>query len=290
MKKRKILASLPVLVLSLLLVGSVLAASIDPVNRTVTATNLFVDWDGANPEMIVDLRWNGSGNLTNTAVIGGCPDALEFFGNSWVSIDEGTPGFIFRSLVGWGTTGTWDGVGTSKVRIRGASEGCPGSAGVPVETSYRFFDHGPRTDTLEVRRRFRFGGDAFPYDLRPYIPRLYPSSNYSQVLHPDAGGTALLVQDPFACPFGCEVTDWNGTWFAIHDPGSGRGLVVTRQPSRYPATLWVDQDAASDTTAPSVLLHAPASGFRGSVVEQETLCFYDSTTWTPSLSLPDGCR
>ncbi|MEJ2209626.1 MAG: hypothetical protein P8129_11395 [Anaerolineae bacterium] len=290
MKTRRLFAILPALIVSLLLVGSVLAASIDPVNRTAASTNLFVDWDTSNPEMITGVQWKGSANLTNTAVIAGCPDPLEFFGNSWVSIDEGTPAFIFKSLVGWGTTGTWNAAGASQVRIRSISEGCFGSAGVPVDTRYQLFDHGPRADTLAVVRRFRFGGDAFPYDLRPYIPRLYPSSSYSQVLHPDAAGTALLTEDPSLCPFGCEVADWDGSWFAIHDPGSGLGLIVLRQPSGYAASLWVDQDGASDTTAPSVLLQAPAAGFRGSVTERETLCFYDDTTWTPDLALPDGCQ
>jgi hypothetical protein len=279
-----------VLIVSLFLVGSVLATTIDPINRTAASTNLFIDWDTTNPEMISDIRWKGSSNLTNSAVVGSCLDPLEFFGNSWVSIDEGTPSFIFYSLVGWGTTGTWNDLGTSQVRIQSISEGCPGSAGVPVVTQYHLFDHGPQTDTLKVLRRFLFGRDTFTFDLRPYIPRLYPSGSFSQILHPDATGTTLLTEDPTLCPFGCEVVDWNGTWYAIHDPVSNLGLIVVRKPSGYESSLWVDQDAASDTTAPSVLLHAPTKGFRGNVTEQETLCFYDDTTWTPSLTLPEGCH
>lgn len=278
------------MLVSLFLVSSVLAATFDPINRTAASTNLFVDWDETNPEMIVDIHWKGSPNLTNSAVVGGCPDPLEFFGNSWVSIGEGTLNFIFYSLVGWGTTGTWNDLGASQIRIQSISEGCPGSASIPVVTQYHIFDNGPRADTMTVLRRFRFGRDPFPYDLRPYIPRLHPSSSFSQVLHPDATGTVLITENPSLCPFGCEVVDWNGTWYAIHDPTSGLGLIVVRQPSGYNASLWVDQDAASDTTAPSILLHAPTKGFRGNVTEQETLCFYDETTWTPSLTLPEGCH
>ena len=290
MKRYKLFTILSTVIVSFLLAGSVMATSFDPVDRTATSTNLSVDWDETNPEMIVDIRWKGSENLTNTAVIGGCPDPLEFFGNSWVSIDEGTPEFVFYSLVGWGTTGTWNDLGVSQVRIQSVSEGCPASAGVPVMTQYHIFDSGPRADTMTVLRRFSFGREAFPYDLRPYIPRLYPSSSFSEIIHPNADGTALLTEVPNLCPFGCEVMDWDGTWFAIHNPTSGLGLIVVRQPSRYTASLWIDEDGASETTAPSVLLHAPDGGFRGNLTERETLCFYDDTTWIPSLTLPEGCH
>ena len=290
MKTKRLLIIMSAMIVSFFIVGSVFAASFDPFNRTADSTNLFVDWDETNPEMIVDIRWKDSDNLTKTAVVSGCPDPLEFFGNSWVSIDEGTTSFIFYSLVGWGTTGSWNDIGSSQVRIQSISESCPGSASIPVDTQYHIFDSGPRADTMTVSRRFRFGRDAFTYDLRPYIPRLYPSSSFSEIIHPNAAGTTLLTEYPASCPFGCEVMAWDETWFAIHNPTSGLGLIVVRQPSRYTASLWVDQDGASETTAPSVLLHAPAGGFRGNVTERETLCFYDDTTWTPSLTLPEGCH
>jgi hypothetical protein len=74
-------------------------------NRTVTVGNFYVEWSQTNPEEIVDLRWNGSVNLTNPWANPYCSGDLEYFGNSWVSENEGTPSFFFASLVGWGTTG-----------------------------------------------------------------------------------------------------------------------------------------------------------------------------------------
>jgi hypothetical protein len=75
---------------------------------------------------------------------------------------------------------------------------------------------------------------------------------------------------------------------AIHDPASGQGMIV-RHLSSSPVALWVDMDGGSQTTASGVLLLQPPGGFTGTVVENESLCFYDSQIWTPSLALPAGC-
>ena len=91
------------------------------------------------------------------------------------------------------------------------------------------------------------------------------------------------------CEFGCEVTNWDGTWFAVHNPVSGGGMIVRHSFSQYPVALWVDMDGGSATTASSVLLLQPAGGFTGTVVEVESFCLYDSSSWTPSLELPAGC-
>jgi hypothetical protein len=48
-------------------------------------------------------------------------------------------------------------------------------------------------------------------------------------------------------------------------------------------------DGGSATTASGVLLVAPPGGFTGTVVEVESLCFYDSSIWAPGLVLPPGC-
>jgi hypothetical protein len=129
----------------------------------------------------------------------------------------------------------------------------------------------------------------FPYDLRAYIPRLYPRDQYSQVIHPNADGTALVPEIGNNCEFGCEVTNWNGTWFAVHDPVSGRGMIVRHAFSATPVALWVDMDGGSQTTASGVLLLQPPGGFTGTVAETESLCFYDDSIWKPSLTLPAGC-
>ncbi|MEW5872479.1 MAG: hypothetical protein AB1894_24670 [Chloroflexota bacterium] len=278
-----------VALLSVVIVSTAFAATIDSTLRTVTTPQLDVAWDPSNPEEIVDLRWNGSPDLTATAAISGCPGDLEYFGNSWVSQDEGTPSFVFVSLVGWGTSGTWAAKGGSQVKVNSASTGCYGSAGIPVESTYKFFDHGPAANRFRVARKFDFRAMPLNYDFRPYIPRLSPMNEYTQVWHPDATGSSFLVEDSTVCDFGCRVDDWNGEWFAIHNPSNGKGLIVKRAASPYGAALWVDQDSASYTNASSVLLLKPVGGFTGKVNEVENFCFYDSTLWTPSLSLPSGC-
>ncbi len=278
-----------VFIVSMLMVTTVLAATIDPVDHTVTTGNFFVDWSETNPEEIVEIRWIGSpNNLTNS---GGsdCLGNLEYFGNSWVSENEGTPDFFFGSLVGWGMTGTWNTPTNKKVDVDSTSSGCFGSANVPVTTKYQFWDSGAPANRIKVQRQFAFGPTPYAHDVRPYIPRLYPKDEFTQVLHPNSAGTTLLTETTDDCDFGCLIPDWNGSWFAIHNPTTGLGMIVRRDPSSMPAALWVDKDDASFTNSSSMLLLQPAGGFTGTVSETEFLCFYDSTLWTPSTTLPPGC-
>jgi hypothetical protein len=260
------------------------------IDRAATAGNFYVEWSTTNPEEIVDLRWNNSVNLTNTFAYSdsACPQNLEYFGNSWVSENEGTDSFFFASLVGSGMTGTWKEQTSKKIKISSISSGCPGSADVPINTNYRFFKDERRANLMVVERMFNFGSSAYPHDIRPFIPRLYPSDGFTQVLHPDASGTTLVAEG--TCDFGCAAASWDGSWFAIHNPATGMGMIVQRKPSAYAAALWLDDDDASFTNSSSILLLQPAGGFTGTVTETEYLCFYDSNIWTPSLTLPEGCR
>jgi hypothetical protein len=289
-KKRALDVIVIVTVVALLAASSAVAATIDPSTRTATAGNFEVQWSMSDPEEIVSLSWMGSSNLTNTATNPNCPSGgdLEYFGNSWVSENEGTPSFVFSSLVGFGTTGTWTTNGTKKVGIESSSSGCAASANLPISTDYQFFEGGPTANRIKVHRQIAFGSAPFAHDVRPYIPRLYPLSTYTEVLHPDASGASLISEDASSCEVGCEITDWDQTWFAIHDPTDGEGEIV-RRASTSPAALWVDQDDASETNSSSVLLLQPPGGFTGNVTEVEFLCFYDSDSWTPSLTLPPGC-
>lgn len=291
MKTRTLDIVVIVTILALVAASSAAAATIDPGTRTATAGNFVVQWSLSNPEEIVSLSWMESPNLTNTApaASGACPEYdLEYFGNSWVSENEGTSSFFFGSLVGWGTTGSWSTPSSLKVSIDSTSSGCYGSADLPISTNYKFSDSGPTANRIRVQRKFSFGAEPYAHDVRPYIPRLYPLTSYTEVLHPNASGTSLVTEDPSLCEFGCQVTNWNQTWFAIHDPFSGSGEIV-RRASTTPSALWVDQDGASQTNSSSVLLLQPTGGFTGNVTEVEFLCFYNSGTWTPSLTLPPGC-
>lgn len=283
------LALILVSVAVIVTVTAALASTVDPVNRTVTTGALFVDWSQSNPEEIVDIRWMGSPNLTHTAAGLSCPDDLEYFGNSWVSENEGTPSFFFGSLVGWGTTGSWLSPNSKKVNVSSISSGCYGSANRSISTKYQFFDSGPVANRIKVQRTFAIGGTPYPHDVRPYIPRLYPQDGFTQVLHPDAAASSLLTETTDGCDFGCQISDWDGSWFAIHNPVTGSGLIVRHADSSVPVALWVDKDDSSFTNASSVLLLHPAGGFTGNVSETEFLCFYNSGIWTPSLTLPPGC-
>jgi hypothetical protein len=283
------------LVLELLVAGALAAyvggasavASVDPGGRTVKAGAFTVQWSQTDPEEITGLSWRGSPNLTGTWTHPFCPEGgdSEFFGNSWDTVGDAN----FRALVGWGSSGSWAARGAKGVAIASATSLCYGTSGTPVHTSYRFSEHGPAVNRILVHRRISFGDKPFPFPLRAYIPRLYPRDAYSLVIHPNAAGTALVTEVGNDCEFGCEVADWNGTWLAVHDPGSGRGMIVRHESSSAPAALWVDMDGGSATTASGVVLLPPAGGFTGTVVEDEALCFYDGTTWTPSLTLPAGC-
>jgi hypothetical protein len=282
-----VLPILIALIASFVVLGTALAATIDPAARTVITPRFELHFSATNPEEISYLSWNGSANLTNTGV-NDCGDPLEYFGNSWSSPDSGD----FVSLVGWGQAGTWGVRGSNAVVVNSVSEsssGCFGALDIPVETNYRFWDHGPAADRIQVRRTFDFRSIALTQDFRPFMPRLYPSDGFSQVWHPNASGTSLLLEDPSLCELGCQVADWDNTWFAIHNPTTDSGLIVRRDLSSYDADLWVDQDGASFTNATGALLIAPAGGFTERLTEVQFLCFYDSSSWSPSLSLPPGC-
>jgi len=286
MKVRRRAAAAVLLATAAVFTGAA-GASVDPGTRTVESGPLTVTWSATNPEEILGISYNGSPNLTNSWPLFYCDRGdSEFFGNSWDN-DLGPNGFAVP--VGWGTTGTWADSGFNGVRIDSAASGCFGTAGIPVQTSYRFFANTGGVGRMLVRRKFSFGASPFLHNFRAYIPRLYPRDEFTEVIHPDATGSALVTEVAANCEFGCAVTNWDGSWLAIHAPASGRGLIVRHELSSTPVALWVDLDGGSATTASSVLLLHPPGGFTGTLNEVESLCFYDSTTWAPALSLPNGC-
>jgi hypothetical protein len=260
------------------------AAKIDEATRTVTTPVFEVQWSATNPEEILSLSWNGSPNLTNRSDLF-CNGDSEFFGNSWDTDND----VNFAAPVGCGTTGTWNAQGGKRIDIQSSAQGSFGTSGIPVQTQYRFVDFGPALNTFTVRRTFDFGATAFTHDIRPYVPRLFPRDHYTAVIHPNANGTALVTEDANPCDFGCRIDDWNGAWFAVHDPTSGAGMIVSHHTSRFATALWIDMEGASQTTASSVALLQPLGGFLGKVTDVQTFCFYDARLWTPSLTLPTGC-
>jgi hypothetical protein len=297
------LATVLVICLTVILTaGPALTVTFDPPARTVTTSRMLLHWsnrDRRNPEELDRLRWEGL-NLTQSFIPRGCDDGIaEFFGNSYAPPDPFNGGLV---LVGALSRGTWSPGPDAHVAITSQNGRCFFSAGVPVHTTYKFFDSGPAANKFGVERMFAFGtGDqAFPRKFRPYIPRLSPRTAYRAVVHPDATGTHVVVEHALDCEFGCAVSDWAGnstsgmSWFAIEDRHTGTGVIVKRDPTpSIRVKLWVDVDGASNSNASSVLLLPPEGGFQSPVTESEQYCFFDSASWPVSsqraLILPQGC-
>ncbi|MGB7862696.1 MAG: Ig-like domain-containing protein [Candidatus Sulfotelmatobacter sp.] len=304
--------------------ASTARAQINPTNRTVTTSSFVVAWStSVDTEAITSITWSGGQNLTNNQGIDTCwpeaPGSVEYFGNSYAPPDPWAGGLV---LVGGGTTtpaGTtaWSGQvlssGADQVTINSSSTGCPpSSAGINVQTTYTFSNpDNPSTDSFGVQRAFDFTTTTFAHDFRPYMPRLSLYEGFTEALYPDTSG-ALATLNVYDCGYGCTgpivIPDatllsppWDATqgWFAIHNPTTLQGVVVARNPSVDPqgnpivVQLWVDNDEDSDTgtNVTSFLLMSPTEGFTGgTVTEVETLCFYDSSIWTPSLTPPAPCN
>jgi hypothetical protein len=297
--------------------------SINPATRTVTTSNFAVTWNtGADTEAITALNWMAGSNLTTTYGLDTCGNLgdggnVPYFGNAWAPPDPQSGGLV---LVGSGTvtppgTGAWSGQivpsVAAQVTVNSNSTSCPpSSAGIDVQTTYRFFDpDNSGVNWFGVQRVFDFTGAAFAHDFRPYVARLNLGLGYTEVLYP-APGRELVVMNASNCPYGCTgpvsapgaaalSPPWDSTqgWFAVHNPSTKQGVVVRRVPSADPqgkeiaAQLWIDVDAGGNSNASSFLLMSPTAGFTGGLVtEAEVLCFYNSTTWTPSLEPPLGCN
>lgn len=256
-----------------------------PTTRTVGLGNFRVEWSPTNPEEIINLSWKNSVNLTNSWHNDACLGDLEYFGNSWVSENENTPDFYFASLVGWSMAGNWF-HHSNAIDIVSKSTACPDSADIPIYTNYKLFQSELKKNVVGVQRAFVFGDTPFDHQLRPFIPRLYPLDGFTQVIHPNADNSTLITESVELCGFGCLVNDWDGTWYAIHNPGTGMGMIVYHMSSPFSSALWLDVDSGSFTNASSVLLLPPPGGFTGLLIETEYLAFYDSSSWVPSMTLP----
>ena len=172
------------------------------------------------------------------------------------------------------------------MNIGSKSTGCPAASEIPIHTEYKLFDGSLKTNLISVERSFDFGAGPYEHAFRPFIPRLFPLDGYTQVFHPDAAGAVLISETLDACDFGCQVDDWDGSWFAIHNPTTGQGMIVMHTPSPYETALWIDMDGGSFTNSSAVLLLPPPGGFTGMVTETQYLYFYDSGSWVPALMVP----
>ena len=271
------------------------AITLTPGANTAATPNLELNFgDGTgNVERVDGLKWRGGANL---AAAGGpgpsCSpsEPLEAWGQSYG--DSNTA----PVLVAAGSTGTWTPRGGRTVEIASSEpKACfNGSVVTPVRTRYTFFDTGAAADKVRIERRAGFDALTPSYPntqgLRAYVSRI--SSAYSQMVHPNGAGTALVTDS--ACPDGCVSSNWNTTWLAINDPQSNAGVVILRDPaSTGPAKLVFDYDSFSGSTTSGITLTQPANGWTSALTEIEYLCFYDAASWPPASrapnTLPPGC-
>jgi PQQ-like domain len=282
--------------------------------RTVTTSAFRVVWGpGTDVEAITELYWMGGRNLTASFAVGSCNNGdVEYFGNAWAPPDPAAGGAV---LVGGGSKrGVWlwsHGIEgkSGTVLMQSTSKGCaPSSAGVVVTTTYSFDDTSASKDQFVVQRQFNFGQNPFDHDFRPYMPRFSLALGFTHVMYPAIGGE-LASMDARNCPYGCTGpfpaqgaapldAQWDSSqqWYAIHNPATGQGVVIMRKRALgaggalIPSQLWIDWDGGSNTNSSSFLLMKPTGGFSGNTIENETFCFYDQNSWTPSMTPPPGCQ
>lgn len=249
------------------------------------------------------LTWSGGSgalagqNLVANAGPGGCAsDPVEFFGQSYGE-PEGNP----PSIVGAGANATLSNQTATSMTsttngIYTCSCGSSSAADAAAVTVYNVFPAGdPNVNEVRVSRTIEFNSNTPVFSghgVRGYVARL-PIGTYGTVLIPNAAGTAINTMQAGPCSNDCEVTDWNGKWFA-DDDGSGSGMVVFRDASSTnPALLALNYDVDSASNLTSIILLQPAAGWKAPVTETEWLCFYDPTTWTAADQLagrlPAGC-
>lgn len=288
-----------VLVISLAVTAAAAGGSSSALaQKTLTNGRITADLGGttgsvtfANFDRMDSLSWVDSNGVSTGNVVraggGFCGDVLEFFGQSY-GVREGT-GFY---LVVGGTQSKW--VPGTNASLTGTSVGngtnsCATQSG-SAKTNYALSTLAGRVNALRVRRTFTFNQNAagFQDDLRSYVPR-FP---WATVLAPDTAGV-VQTYNVGCCSAATAVSDWNGKWFAADD-GSGRGVAVIRdRSSTAPAYLTLDNDSISAANNSSIALRRPATGWAGTLVETQWLCFYDTKTWPAARrnagKLPVGC-
>ena len=239
------------------------------------------------------ITWiNSDGVLSGNYVANGgppdCGDPQEFFGEAYSDSDS----FVLLMVVA-GASAKWnqanDTSGTSKTTGKDTCFILSGK----TTTDYSLDATDAKASEMTIKRTFAFTTDA-NLNERAYAARL-PNAVYSTVLYPDSTGTVQSV-DVFNCGAlpNCEISDWNGIWFA-DDDGHGNGMVMIRDKvSTWPAVLGIDYDSFSNSNVTSMVLMRPSDGWTGKkVTEVEHICFYDAKSWPTKKrnagKLPDGC-
>ena len=249
---------------------------------------------GDDNDRVDSIAWMTSGGTStgNLASNGGplqCGDPLEFFGQAYGEASNSQPFLVIA-----GDTSNWSGkpgnmlAGKTKVNVTKICTNAPVGG---TSTSYMLTKSASRINQLSVTRTFSFKTVNTAGNLRAYVPRL-PEGAYGAVLWPNAAGV-IQSGNAGGCSGGCEVTDWNGKWFADIN-AAGQGLIVIRNPAKgLPAVMVFDNDSFSNSNNSAVALVQPAGGWLGKIVEKQNLCFFDAVSWPASRQaagkLPVGC-
>jgi hypothetical protein len=271
--------------------GLSLLAAVPASANELSNGRITVDFDTTNSgtaDRVDSITWiNSNGASTgNLAMQGGpvnCGDAQEFFGESYGDTDGGP-----LNMVVDGATAKWksgnDTTGTSKTTGKDACFTLSGK----TTTAYSLSAVSKAENRMEIKRTFAFK-NAQSGNLRAYAARL-SLTTYKEVIYPDSTGTLQTIaigNCPFATAQGCEISNWNGKWFA-DDDGNGNGMVMIRgQTSTAPAEIAVDYDSDSASNVTSILLMQPVDGWSGKLVETEYMCFYDAASW-PARNRAEG--
>jgi hypothetical protein len=273
--------------------GAAGAITLNPGADTVSTSRFELAFGPPNVERLDTVRWRDSGgNLSaNLALNSGTGCGGGDPADQWGRADSiaGMP-----APVGSGSAGTWGPRATRTVQVDSSRPPlCTGDTTVtPIRTRYTFFDSGAAASKVRVERRFSFSAATPDYQsasFRAYVPEL-PVNPYSQVIHPNQAGGALVTDQASNPPD--TTSNWNGTWLALNDPVTGRGMLILRDPAT-PNPARIALESAGGANSSSVDLLKPAAGWKAPVTETEFLCFYDQTSWPPNQrspsSLPAGC-
>lgn len=265
---------------------------------SVTVADPDTGWTPDNANRVDHIAWvDSSGAAVQNWVANGgplhCNDPQEFFGQAY-----GEPEGAWPPMVIAGYTSTWSGSRPRNGKSKTTGAQCGGDPSPPAltTTGYKVFGSGGQVNEMQVTRKFLFGAGTPVFNgkgLRAFVPRL-PAAVYGNVVVPRADGSGSYIVQSWTCTTDCEISDWNGRWFADED-GSGHGMMVIRSASSTaPAMLAVNHDSFTDSNLSSVVLLQPEGGWKAPVSETEYLCFYDPVSWPASrraaLQMPIGCE
>jgi hypothetical protein len=271
--------------------GHVLANARLSVTFADTSVFAFPDADRVDAISWIDSDGNARSGYVAAGGPSHCGDPQEFFGQSY-----GEPEGTLPLMVIGGVVDTWSGTGALKGAAATSMTGfCDTGPNAKTKTSYKLSTSAGQISEMQVTRSFLFNARTPVFNahgLRAYVARV-PVATYPTVLVPNAAGNAVNSFNAGGCGGDCEVTDWNGRWFA-DDDGAGNGLMVIRSASSTaPAILAINNDAFSGSNLTSVVLLQPGAGWKAKVTETEYLCFYDAKSWSAAARaagrMPRGC-